>query len=68
MSEQGFVGVRDAAAEVGVPLHEYISLLCREGLLLVIPGEQDSRCERDTHVEDCRCRLVPSPHPSVREL
>jgi hypothetical protein len=61
------VSVGSAAAELGMELHQYISVLCAEGLLLVLPGEEDPRCVSGDHVPACDCGFIPSPHPSITQ-
>ena len=63
------ISIEDTARECGVPLEQFITQLCEQGLLLVIPGTEDERCDPFWgHISGCDCRFVPSPHPSVREV
>lgn len=65
------LSVADAAIECGVTKGTFISWLVDCGVLLVIPGTEDPRCEWMVvdgvayHVEDCECRFVASPHPDI---
>lgn len=67
------ISIADAAAECGVTVATFISWLVASGMLLVIPGTEDPRCEWMVvdgvayHVEDCGCQFIASPHPDLAE-
>jgi hypothetical protein len=64
-----FVPIGNAAIECGFPLEQFITQLCEQGLLLVIPGTEDDLCDPFWgHMVDCDCRFIPSPHPAIREI
>ena len=66
------VSIHDAAA--GVTMETFISWMVDSGMLVVIPGTEDPRCEWMVvdgvayHVEDCECRFIAGPHPDIREM
>ena len=72
------ISIREAAAEAGLSIGEYVSQLAHSGLLMLCPDEpSDPRCEAIQqrfpghirwHVDDCECRFIPSPHPDIRPI
>lgn len=78
------VSIADAAAECGVSVGTLISQMVDAGTFLVTPGAEDPRCQLPTpaqraayrfrcddtllHVDDCKCRFIPVPHPDLVEL
>jgi|GEM_PF-2784667 hypothetical protein len=68
------LSVPDAAAECGASVAEFISWLHDSGVLLVIPGTEDPRCQPEfpgdllRDISDCGCGFIASPHPDMVEL
>lgn len=61
-----------ACAEAGVPLHQMISWMHRDGAILLIPGTDDPRCHLwlpgfEDHAPDCECRFIPV-HPDIEPV
>lgn len=62
------LGLQEVADSLGVGLHDVVSRMHREGLILVLPDEVDSACcvvsGFESHCADCGCGFVLI-HPDV---
>lgn len=81
MSDDRAMTVADDAALLGVTLAEMIGMMQHDGMLFVIPGCSDPRCDEQEryvngyeamgavpwHADDCECRFIIGPLAELEE-